>query len=161
MWFSRITFGCDGSGRCEPAPYHELNVMAPERDGGWFVPAIYATSKRSALIAWRYGMPKHVVSMSFREHDTWLSSRPGGSHVLARRMGTGRTLGALAALLAPLRTTPIRFPSGRSLRPTVLDTPRLQPALVVDGRLELSFVSARLLPLGLYAPGLVMRLPPP
>jgi hypothetical protein len=157
VWFARIARGRDGSGRVEEAPYHELNVMEPRRDGSFFVPVIWATSRRSVRIGWRYGMPKAPTTMSFRERNGTVESRAEGSFVRARVLPGGRTLGMLAAALLPAWSPLVRFPNGSTVRGQVRAAPRLHAALVV-GRLA---AGRRLLPVGLYAPGLVMRLPPP
>jgi hypothetical protein len=165
VWFARITRGRDGSGRVEEGPlYHELNVMAPGRDGAFFVPAIWATSRRSVRIAWRYGMPKAPIAMTFGEHDGVVESRADGSFARARLLPGGRLLGALADALLPVWSPVVRFPSGDSLRAQVRAAPRVHAALVA-GRLAVGEPwlprPVRLLPLGLYARGVLMRLPPP
>ena len=161
VWFARITSGRDGSGRVEEGTlYHELNVMEPRRHGSFFVPGIWATSRRSVRIGRRYGMPKAPVSMSFDERDGVVESRAGGSFARARPLPGGRAIGRLAAAALPAWSPPVRFPSGRSVRGQLLAAPRLHPALVA-GQLDVGAGTRRLLPLGLYAPGLLMRLPPP
>ena len=173
-WFSRITSACsgdpDGRPRLEEGVlYHELNVLAPLRRRAVFVPDIQATSARTIAIAHRYGMPKRPNAMSFRaDRSSVLSVAVDGarrSHVRASLLGTGALPAALLSRFRPWQAWPVYFPSGRHVRATILDMPRVQLARILTGQLaiEASWLprSLPLLPFGLYAAGLRMRLPPP
>jgi hypothetical protein len=177
LWYSRVTRACyhDAVGRqhCEGdgrAPlYYELNVMAPLRQPNLFVPAIYATGERTIRIGRAYGMPKQAATGAMRRRggdiEAWVQSGAQRSLLRARLLGSGRSLASLLAPSWPRHVWPARFPSGAALRVTLEAVPRLQPARIYSGRLALAAAwlpqAAPLLPLGLYVPGLRMRLPPP
>jgi hypothetical protein len=183
VWFSRVKEGCayDAAGqwRCEGGTdtvlYHELTVVATMRRRALFVPAIYATSARSVRLARHYHhMSKYPVEMTLRlagrrfeaqAREAGGGGRLGGlGAVRARLLGSGRLLARLAAFLWPMRVWPVRFPAQTEVRGSVLAVPALYPALVPAGRLTpgASWLprGTRLLPLGLYAADLRLRLPP-
>jgi hypothetical protein len=180
-WFGRVTEGCaydaDGRWRCEGGRgavlYHELTVVAALARRALFLPATYATSARSVRLARHYyGMPKDPAVMTLRVAGrrfaaaAW-SARGGVAlgTVWARPLGSGLGVARLASFLWPLRVWPVRFPAGTAVRGAVLAAPSLRPALVPAGRLTIGAprrpLDARLLPLGLYAADLRLRLPRP
>lgn len=177
IWFSRVTEACfgdpAGERRCEGGPaavlYHELNVFALLRQPALFVPGIYATSERSVRIGHGYGMPKEPTTMSLEgAGQRFESSMPHGARrtfVRARLLRHGEVLAKPASLLWPRRVWPVRFPSGSNVRGLIQAVPSAQIAHVRTGQLSLDTAwlprPIRLLPVGLYLPGLRMQLPPP
>ncbi len=176
MWFSRIrkiVYRHEGErrqlGGDEAVLYHELNVVALLRARAFFVPAIRATSGLTIQIGHRYGMPKAPGTMTLdggeRLFHSALTDGAEQSFVRARLFGRGRALGRLLARVWPQRIWPARFPDGREVRPQLLATPCVRPALVQGGQLALPVPwlpePLLLLPLSLYLPDQVMRLPPP
>jgi hypothetical protein len=177
LWFSRVKAACFGHpaggrrriGGPRTVMYQELNVVALLRRRAMFVPGIYATSELTIRIGHGYGMPKQPTAMRLRVDGARVAARvddgPRRSYVRARRLGAGRFLAILAVRLWPLRVWPARFPRGGQVRALIRAAPRLQPALIPAGRLALDAAwlprPVLLLPLGLYASDLLMRLPPP
>jgi hypothetical protein len=109
-------------------------------------------------------MPKAPIAMTFGDRGGVVESRAGGSFARARLLPGGALIGALAAAVLPLWSPVIRFPSGAGIRAQLCAAPRVHPVLVA-GRLSATESglrrSVRLLPLGLYTPALLMRLPMP
>jgi hypothetical protein len=178
LWFSRISEGCYrdrlGEPHCLGGPaetlYNEVNVMALLRKRRLFCPAIWATSELSVRIARMYGMPKEqVLSIEFDKGDSHLRSaiklRGESTMVAAKLARSGGFVGWLVSRFLPVWTWPVEFPSGRSVKALVLETPRVRRAKVNQGKLELplewiqkpiSFIGP-----ALYVPRLRMQLPPP
>jgi hypothetical protein len=174
MWFSRITGAVYGTPagirQSEGGPgstlYHELNVVALLRRRAVFVLRIYATSARTILIAYHYGMPKQPTRMSFDVGDGGIVSRANvdgrESFVRARLL---KAVAAPLAALLPVRTWPAVFPVGSATRPLIQAVPQLQVARVEAGQVDLGVPwlpePVSFLPFGLYLPDQCMQLPPP
>jgi hypothetical protein len=130
------------------------------------VPGIYANSALTLAIGHRYGMPKRPAEIRFAVADERVTSsvvdRGARSAVEASLLASGRVLGALLRLALPRRSWTARFPSGTAVRARVTRLPRAQLA-GVRGSLALTEPwlpePVSLLPLGLFVPGLRMRLP--
>jgi hypothetical protein len=175
LWFSRVRrvrHGPPEDRRClderDGFGYAELNVVAPLRERALFVPGIYATSRLTLRIGHRYGMPKRLASMRFDAGETRVAACTefggGTAEVDASLLTSGRPLAAILGAFLPRRSWPVRFPGGAAVRGCVHAVPRARLA-AVRGELALAEpwlgAPARLWPLGLYVPGLRMRLPPP
>ena len=177
IWFARITdahyYDEDGKPRSATetgqVPYNELNVLALLRQRAVFVPGIYATSRLSVRIGLGYGMPKRMIEMDVQRSRRRITAAAidgvRRSAADARLEGSGKILAWVLSNRWPMQTWSVRFPSGSEVRPLILEVPRAQVARLRNGRLA---VEARwlpgpvsLLPVGLYLPGLRMRLPPP
>jgi hypothetical protein len=177
IWFARITEACyhDAAGQRRSAigtgqvPYNELNVLALLRQRAVFVPGIYATSALSIRIGLGYGMPKRSITMDVRQDGRWVIALvTDGAHrslARARLTGSGKTLTRIMSQWWPLRTWPVRFPSGAEVRGVIQAAPRVQIARLHHGRLSVGApwlpIPVSLLPVGVYLPGLRMLLPPP
>lgn len=177
MWFSRITELCyhstAGVPRCaetyEGVPYNELNVITLLRRRAIFVPEIYATSDLTLMLGHRYGMPKQATQMHFEAGCTEIRSRVTDgqreSFVRACLFTSGRWFGRLLSRLLPLWTWLSLFPNGSFIRAFIQDVPRVQFARIISGQLTLREpwlpFTINLLPLGVFIPGLRMRLPTP
>lgn len=175
LWFSRIreVSYTDAHGRrqCErgePALYHELNVLAVLRGRAFFVPAIYATSRWTIHVGHtEFGMPKQPTVMHMAVDGMRIEARledgARRASVEARLLPGEGVLGRVLSRAWPHRAWPTRFPGGGEVRAELLATPAVVPAWIRSGRLELATTwlpnPACLLPLGLYAPRLRMRLP--
>jgi hypothetical protein len=175
VWFGRVrsaVHGPPGERRRLDATtgfgYDELTVVAAARGRRLFVPVIYTTDELSLRLGHRYGMPKRSVPVAFRadEHGvtSTLASCGGRSEARARLLASGRVLAKAFDVPAPWWTWRVGFPSGTSIRARVLRVPRAQLAHV-SGALALDEPwlrePLRLRPLGVFVPGLVMRLPAP
>jgi hypothetical protein len=181
LWFSRVRriwHGPADDRRClderEGFGYDEWTVAVPVRGPAsvvpiaLFVPGIYATSPLTLAIGHRYGMPKRPAEMRFTVDDERVASlatdRGAHSWVEASLLASGRVLGGLLRRTVPRRSWIARFPSGTAVRARVTRLPRAQLA-GVRGTLALAEPwlpePARLAPLGLFVPGLRMRLPEP
>lgn len=176
-WFSsvrRIRYGeADGTtgqlGGQDEILYHELNVVALLKTRALFSPAIYATSALTIAIGHHYGMPKQPTTLQIERPDRRFIVRmeEGGqqSTLAARRIGPGRPLGRGINALLPRWSWPTYFPDGRSVKAHLLDMPVAQLAWIGRSRLALPATwlpkPLSFLPIGLYAPGLEMKLPPP
>ena len=176
LWFSRITEICYGNaagerhreGDAQTAIYHELNVLAVLRQRAVFVPGIYATSERSIQIARRYGMPKEARTISFEVRGACIASVAADgarrSFVHATLFAFGEQLGRIPSVLWPLRTWPVRFPSGSQVQAVIQASPAVHLARV-RGRLSLEEPwlpkAVPFVPVGVYIRGLRMELPPP
>jgi hypothetical protein len=174
MWFSRITgavYGTpEGKRQTEGGPgaplYHELNVVALLRRRAFFVLRIYATSVRTILIAYHYGMPKQLTRMSFDLVNNTLSS---STHVDGResfvRARLLKAVDPLPSALLPVRIWPALFPFGSATRPLIQAVPQIQIARVDASQLDLGVPwlpqPVSFLPYGLYLPNQCMQLPPP
>lgn len=177
LWFSRITEMCyhdtEGVEHCiggsEATLYHELNVLAFLRERALFVPGIYATSMLSVQVGHGYGMPKHPTTMSVQSGGPQFHSKMQDgtrqSIVRARLLGSGKGLAKLIPRFLPSFTWPVRFPGGSRIRARIEKMPRLQLAHIEVGHLALEKAwlpkGVHLLPVGCYASGLRMQLPPP
>jgi hypothetical protein len=176
VWFSRVSEGCyrddTGSGHAIGGPeqtlYNEVTILAGLRKRALFSPVIYASNPLSIPIATRYGMPKHVGSVSFEMSEGNLNSAlrvaGGGGTVSAQVIRGGRWLALILSRLWPVWTWPVAFPSGRSIQALVQATPKVQLARVRRGSLALSEprkLGGSFIGLGVFIPQLRMRLPPP
>lgn len=177
MWFSRVKEICYSSegdekhciGAVGTVLYNELNVVTLLRRRAFFVPGIYATSNLTIRVGQCYGMPKQPTAMSVQvdenHADSTVVDGSRRSVLRARLIGSGRLAARVISCAWPWRSWPARFPSGGSVRPVVLATPRVQVALVREGQLALEAEwlpqAVGLLPVGLYVPNLMMRLPAP
>lgn len=175
VWFSRVRSLCYGSAEEQECldestgfGYNELNVVALLRGRRIFVPGIYATGELSRRLGLRYGMPKSRVEMDFSaDSGTVLSSLEmpeARSEVRAGILSSGRLFALPFGRATPWWTWPASFPDGSFVRANILRVPRLKLAHV-EGQLELpvSWLTGprRLLPVGVYVPGLRMLLPGP
>jgi hypothetical protein len=174
-WFSTVKQVCytdiEGERQCMGAPdakmYNELNVMVPLKRRAFFVPGIYATSELTIKVGRSQGMPKQPTLMRQRVTDRHLRSAvldgTRRSWVRAQLLGSGRALGRLLSAIWPLRVWPAIFPSGYNVRAQILETPRVCFAYLRAGSLSVEAEwlphPCKLLPFGLYLPGLRMRLP--
>jgi hypothetical protein len=175
LWFSRVRslrFGPAGDRRTldEAAGfgYNELNVVALTRGRRLFVPAIYASGGLTQLLGHRYGMPKKPAEMSFAVDEGQVSSvvqfPSARSEAHASLLASGRLLSRPFDWSAPWWSWPADFPDGSYIRACIQRVPRSQVARV-RGRLDLVEPwypeATPLWPVGIYVPGLRMRLPAP
>jgi hypothetical protein len=175
LWFSRIRRIWHGPGEARSClderdgyGYDELTVAVPLAGRTLFVPGIYATSALTLAIGHRYGMPKRLAEMRFavdaERVSAWATREGASSEVEASLLASGRVLGGLLRRTLPWWSWPARFPSGEAVRARVQRLPRAQLA-GVRGTLGLAepWLPDRvpLAPLGLFVPGLGMRLPAP
>jgi hypothetical protein len=175
LWFSRVRRIWHGPGEARSClderdghGYDELTVAVPLPARTLFVPAIYATSPLTLAIGHRYGMPKRPAAMRFAADaervSSWAAREGARSEVEAPLLASGRVLGSLLRRTLPWWSWPARFPSGEAVRARVQRLPRAKLA-GVRGTLALPEPwlpgPVRLLPLGLFVPGLGMRLPAP
>jgi hypothetical protein len=179
LWFSRVRRIWHGPAAARSClderggyGYDELTVAVPITartpfvPGTLFVPGIYATSSLTLAIGHRYGMPKRSVGMRFDADPERVTSsaldRGARSEIEASLLASGRVLGAWLRLALPWWTWTARFPSGSAVRARVTRLPRAQLA-GVRGTLTLAEPwlpePVPLAPLGLFVPGLRMRLP--
>ncbi len=174
-WFARVhalTHGPEGDRRrldeTTGFGYDELTVIAPLRERRVFVPVIYATQGLTQQVGQRYGMPKRLAPMTFFADDTRVDATAtlgrGRSEVQALLLASGRILARPFDRAAPWWSWPAVFPSGSFIQARIVRVPRAQLAHVA-GTLVLDepWLSepARLWPLGLFVPRLLMRLPAP
>jgi hypothetical protein len=175
LWFSRIRRIWHGPAEARSClderdgyGYDELTVAVPLPERTLLVPGIYATSPLTLAIGHRYGMPKRPAEMRFAADaervSSWAAREGARSEVEASLLASGRVLGSLLRRTLPWWSWPARFPSGEAVRARVQRLRRAQLA-GVRGTLALPEPwlpePVRLLPLGLFVPGLRMRLPAP
>jgi hypothetical protein len=175
LWFSRIRriwHGPTEARSClderDGYGYDELTVAVPLPERALFVPGIYATSALTLAIGHRYGMPKRPAHMGFAADaervSSWTGLEGARSEVEASLLASGRVLGSLLRRTLPWWSWPARFPSGEAVRARVQRLPRVQLA-GVRGTVALPEAwlpqPVHLFPLGLFVPGLGMRLPAP
>jgi hypothetical protein len=175
LWFSRIRRIWHGPAEVRSClderdgyGYDELTVAVPLPERTLLVPGIYATSPLTLAIGHRYGMPKRPAEMRFAADaervSSWAAREGARSEVEASLLASGRVLGSLLRRTLPWWSWPARFPSGEAVRARVQRLRRAQLA-GVRGTLALPEPwlpePVRLLPLGLFVPGLRMRLPAP
>jgi hypothetical protein len=175
VWFSRVKQGCglDPDGRAvrvgnrSAALYNEMTVIALLRARAVFVPGIYATSRLTIEIGYRYGMPKQPTTMALhnRGRRFWsdVMDEEHHSFIRARQIGRGSLVGRAISRLLPLWSWPARFPGGGQVKALIRSVPRVQVSYVREGRLDVraGWLSAPIsfLPVGIYLPDQQMRLP--
>lgn len=175
VWFSRVKRGCgygpDGRevcvGNSRTNLYNEMTVIALLKAPAVFVPDIYATSRLTIEIGYRYGMPKQPTKMALHTSDGrfWSDVDDAGRHsfVRARLLTRGKLLGHAISRILPLWSWPARFPDGGEVKALLQRVPRVQVSYVCGGRLAVraDWLPAPIsfLPIGLYLPGQQMRLP--
>jgi hypothetical protein len=148
--------------------YDELNFVVLLRGRRLFVPVIYASGGLTQELGHRYGMPKRPVRMSFFADERVVESTavsPGvRAEVRARLRASGRITALPFAVYTPWWSWPAHFPDGSYIRALVQGVPRAQLASV-RGRLVLDVPGLpRLIHIwrvGVFVPGLRMRLPAP
>jgi hypothetical protein len=175
VWFSRVRTLCHGPPERREClddasgfGYNELNVVALVRGRRLFVPVIYAGAGLTQQLGRRYGMPKRESSITFvadsRTVESSVSFASDRSEARARLFAPGRIAAKVLDRPAPWWTWPVDFPSGSFIRALIQGVPRAQLA-GVSGKLALdeSWLPrpSTLWKLGVYVPGLRMRLPGP
>jgi hypothetical protein len=175
LWFSRVRSLCHGPpeqrmklDESTGFGYDELNFVVLLRGRRLFVPVIYASGGLTQELGHRYGMPKRPVTMSFVARERVVESTaasPGvRGEVRASLLAAGRILALPFAWSTPWWSWPAHFPDGSYIRALIQGVPRAQLASVRGG-LDLDVPGfprlIRLWPVGLFVPGLRMRLPAP
>lgn len=175
LWFSRVRTLCHGPAeqrecldQASGFGYNELNVVALLRGRRLFVPVIYAGGGLTQRLGHRYGMPKRPVEMTFaadqRRVNSVVTFARARSEASGRLLASGRILARVFDWPAPWWSWPADFPDGSFIRALIQRVPLAQ-LTYLSGTLALDEPwlprPARLWPLGLYVPGLRMRLPAP
>lgn len=175
LWFARVRsleHGPAGQRLCLDEShgfgYDEVNIVPITRGPAFFVPVIYAGPGLTQRLGHRYGMPKRVAAIEFEATGERVLSQmrleAGITRVEATLLASGRLLALPFDLLAPWWTWRASFPDRSFIHALVQKIPRAQLAMV-SGSLVLGEAwlprAVRLFRLGLYVPGLRMRLPAP